>query len=358
VFQVAALSALWFAAAVAAESAPLRVFTADLLIVGGTESGCAAAVQAARMGVKSILLVNDIDWLGGQFTAEALGAIDENRARSGTNEIPFPRSGLFQEITARIEADNRRTYGHPRPGNTVVATTCRAAATEKLFRELLQPFVASGQLRIINGFAPSKAELSKDGRVLQAIHFQPVGRDGQSFAVRATMTIDASDWGEAIQAAGAEFEFGPDLKDKYGEPSAPTDRDKYPTTDMNPITWCVVVIESDKNQPIPKPEGYDERRYLLTTNATLADHEQLGWKHKKLFTPPGPEQLYRARRLVDRHFPGVKTDRDVILLNWPIQNYPLDRLPQHVVDSLEQDEAGASRKNIVRMTRHDERAFV
>jgi hypothetical protein len=34
---------------------------ADLLIVGGTESGCAAAVQAARMGVKRIVLVNDID---------------------------------------------------------------------------------------------------------------------------------------------------------------------------------------------------------------------------------------------------------------------------------------------------------
>ncbi len=32
---------------------------ADLLIVGGDESGCAAAVQAARLGVKDIVLVND-----------------------------------------------------------------------------------------------------------------------------------------------------------------------------------------------------------------------------------------------------------------------------------------------------------
>ena len=48
---------------------------ADLLIVGGTESGCAAAVQAARMGVKKIILVNDIEWLGGQFSAEALMAM-------------------------------------------------------------------------------------------------------------------------------------------------------------------------------------------------------------------------------------------------------------------------------------------
>ena len=31
----------------------------DLLIVGGTESGWAAAIQAARMGVASITIVHD-----------------------------------------------------------------------------------------------------------------------------------------------------------------------------------------------------------------------------------------------------------------------------------------------------------
>jgi heterodisulfide reductase subunit A-like polyferredoxin len=50
----------------------------ELLIVGGTESGCAAAIQAARMGVRSIVLVSDTKWLGGQFSTEALVAIDES----------------------------------------------------------------------------------------------------------------------------------------------------------------------------------------------------------------------------------------------------------------------------------------
>lgn len=332
------------------EAQPAHLET-DLLIVGGTESGCAAAVQAARMGVKSIVLVNDTDWLGGQFTSEALGAIDENRARSGTNEVPFPRSGLFCELTDRIKADNRRMFGHPRPGNTVVAMTCRAATTEKLFRGLLQPFVDAGQLQIISNFAPAGAELSDDRRVLRAVRFEPVERNKPALLVNAKLTIDASDWGDAIQAAGAEFEFGPDLQEKYGEPSAPTNREAYPITEMNPITWCLVIVESDQEQPIPRPQGYDDRKYWLSTAATFDDHEKLGWTHKPFFRPPPPEQLYRARRLVDRHFPGVKADRDVILLNWPTQNYPLDHLPQHVVDALEKDEAGASRKNIVQMTR-------
>lgn len=183
------------------------------------------------MGVKSIVLVDDIDWLGGQFTAEALGAIDENRARSGTNEIPFPRSGLFQEITDQIEEDNRRTYGHPRPGNTVVATTCRAAATEKLFRELLQPFVVSGQLRIINGFAPSKAELSEDSRVLKALHFQSLGRNGESFAVRAALTIDASDWGKRFNRRERSSSSGRTSKtNTVSRPRRPTVRNSRSPT--------------------------------------------------------------------------------------------------------------------------------
>ena len=329
-----------------------KAIEADLMIVGGTESGVAAAIQAARQGVRSIVLVNDIDWLGGQFTAEALGAIDENRAKSGTNETPFPRSGLFKELLDRIETHNAAKYGQPRPGNTVVKSTCRAADAEKLFQQMVQPYVTSGQLRIMSGFYPTKAELAANGDRLVGLHFQPTGK-GEPFTVRAKITIDASDWGEAIRASGAEYEYGPDLKSKYNEPSAPIDRVKYPLTDMNPITWCLVVEETADEKPIPKPDRYDERRYLQTTRLTTADYKTLGWPHKRVFGPdwPPPEVIYRGRRLVDAHGLKLKTDRDVILLNFPQQNYPLDQLPQGVVDALEKLEAGSSKKNIVQMSR-------
>ncbi|MBL8800156.1 MAG: FAD-dependent oxidoreductase [Planctomycetia bacterium] len=336
-----------------ANTADLKVVETDLLIVGGTESGVAAAIQAARQGVRSIVLVNDIDWLGGQFTAEALGAIDENRGRSGTNDVPFPRSGLFKELLDLIEAQNTAMYGQPRPGNTVVKTTCRAADTEKLFRRMVEPYVQSGRLRIISGFYPTGAEHADSGKRLTGLRFGPVAGNAEGFTVRAKLTIDASDWGEAIQVSGAEYEFGPDLQSKYREPSAPTDRGKYPLTDMNPITWCVVIEEASEEKPIAKPERFDERCYLLSTRLTADDYRQVGWTHKRLFSPdwPPPEVIYRGRRLVDRHSGGVKADRDVILLNFPPQNYPLDRLPQRVIDALEKNEAGSSQKNIVQMTR-------
>jgi hypothetical protein len=70
---------------------------ADLLIVGGNESACAAAVQAARLGVKKIVLVNDIEWLGGQFSAEGVGCPDEWTSVNG-RRVNFPRSGIYSEV--------------------------------------------------------------------------------------------------------------------------------------------------------------------------------------------------------------------------------------------------------------------
>ncbi|MCA9206544.1 MAG: FAD-dependent oxidoreductase, partial [Planctomycetales bacterium] len=86
--------AVWPGVASAADEVTREV---DLLVVGGSESAVAAAVQAARLGVPRIAIVNDIAWLGGQFTAEGLGAVDEWTIYHGRRE-PFPRSGLFLEI--------------------------------------------------------------------------------------------------------------------------------------------------------------------------------------------------------------------------------------------------------------------
>ena len=305
----------------------------DLLIAGGTESGCAAAIQAARLGVASITLVNDIKWLGGQFTAEALVAIDENRGPQGYGHgVPFPRSGLFKEVIDRIEAINLEKYGVARPGNTRVITTCRPADAEQAFRDLLQPYVDRGQVKIISNHFP--VSCSVENNRLKTVRFRSTDPNAGVLTIRAKLTIDASDWGDVIKAAGANYEFGPDLQSKYGEPLAPTSREDYPLTDMNPITYCLVLVEGDGFEPIARPPGYDPRSY--DDNAY----------------PKDPLQIYASRRLVDHYtFKQIKHP-DVLLLCFPTFDYPLDVLPQAVVDALEAAEPGASKKNIVQMTRH------
>ncbi len=319
---------------ISARSAHAREIAADLLVVGGTESGCAAAVQAARMGVRRIVLVNDIEWLGGQFSAEGLVAIDENRAPThGKWEIPFPRSGLFLEVMDRLEAHNEAAYGRRRPGNTIVLTTCMPSAANRVFHELLAPYVESGQITVVSHMAPVAAETSEEGSRLTAVQFESTQGGEDQLTVRAKLTIDASDWGDVIRLSGAAYEFGPDLKSKYHEPLAPERREGYPLTDMNPITYNLLLEETEEYEPIPKPAGYDPRNY--------AAHAY----------PKDPLWIYPRRRVIDHYaYPEIEHP-DVLLLCYAPFDYPLDVLPGPVAEALERGEAGASKKNIVELTR-------
>ena len=307
------------------------IHSTDLLIVGGTESGVAAAIQAARMGVKSITLVNDIEWLGGQFSAESLASIDENRGPDGYGHgVPFPRSGLFKEAIERIEAVNLEKYGEPRPGNTRCITTGRPVDSARVFREMLQPYIDSGQVTLRSYFRPVRGVVSS-GR-LRSIHFESTTDNGAVLDVMAEAVIDATDWGDVVKLAGAAYEYGPDLKATYDEPLAPELREGYPLTDMNPITYCMVIEETDDYTPIPEPAGYDPRNYR--------DH---GY-------PKDPLWLYPTRRLVDRYNFEKVTHPDVLLMCFPAFDYPVDVWTQGVADALEATEPGASKKNIVDLT--------
>lgn len=309
----------------AAAGMETTVIDADLLVVGGTESGCAAAVQAARMGVKRIVLVNDIEWLGGQFSAEALGAIDENRAHGYDGTVPIPRSGIFREVIEGIEQNNAARFGGVRrPGNTRVITTSRPVHSQQVFQELLAPYERTRQLRRFSNYHVESVTLM--GRRVTAVTFQS-SVSPHRLTVRARMTIDASDWGDVIKGAGAEWDAGVDAKSDFDEPSAPESVEF--SGDLNPITWCMIVEEQTEEALIPKPAGYDPRYFT----------GQWGWIDEAFIST--------ARRLV--HGSGFDSfkSHDVLLINSPPVDYPLDVYPADVAARLEATEIGASKKNFV-----------
>ncbi|QDU07682.1 FAD-dependent oxidoreductase [Gimesia aquarii] len=352
--------------------AEVKELKCDLLIVGGTESGWAAAIQAARLQVKSITLVLDGEWLGGQYTEQALACVDENK---GTGKVgwgvdwhpmkrSFHRSGLFKELMDRIEAFNTQKYGTPMPGRPYHGpSTFRPAEAQVIFREMLQPYIDSGQVRLITRRYPVKADVNRQKQhpQLMGLWFAPVGSEKPDLHCTARLTIDASDWGEAIQVSGTEFEFGADPQSRYNEPSAPLDTSNYPANEMNPITWAMIVEESDKDSPIPKPKRYDDRNFVRTSKLSLSKMKQLQWDRPvRLGSIPhwpdagkaSPRQLsiFTVRRIVDGY--TSLDHKTSILLNYMLgQDYPLERLPHHVIEALEETEPGASKKNIVLMNR-------
>lgn len=292
------------------------VVQADLLIVGGTESGCAAAVQAVRQGVTNICLVNDIAWLGGQFSAEALGAIDENRADDYNGTVPWPRNGLYREVYDRIRSLNAAKFnGVEAPGNARVNITALPCDSEQVFREILAPYEADGRIVRYSNYAPTAALTNAAGNTLEGVRFESVSGTGEVLTVHAPITIDASDWGDVIRLSGAAYEYGPDTQSAYGEPQAPTTA--YPATDMNPITFGLIIEETATNQLIAMPTGYNARDFTVGTWTGVMT----------------PARVYTDRRLVDAVAYGLNHP-DVILINNPHIDYPLDVLPDSVVAAL------------------------
>ncbi len=337
-----------------------RVVDTDLLVVGGNESAVAAAVQASRLGVKNVVLVNDIDWLGGQFSAEGVGNVDEWTTVNG-KRVEFPRSGMFLQVVAVIHELNRDRYGRPEPGNSFCARlTIEPGAAQGIFRRLVEPELSSNVLTIEERFVPVSVRV--DGSRVASVTF---ARGIDQLEVRAKLTIDASDWGDVIRLSGAKYSAGPDPKSRFNEPSAPDIIDESNRREMNPLTYCVVVrgksAAEDHTAMIPVPPGFDARRYLGVSKETREQYQQLGWPKKTLFmNVPAfadtahaagpyspPVNVYTHRRVVDAVHLNLPFEKECLFFNWPVQDYPLDVWPKSVADALESREKGASKKNIV-----------
>ena len=317
---------------------------ADLLIVGGNESACAAAIQAARLGVEKIVLVNDIDWLGGQFSAEGVGCLDEWIVVEG-KRTHFPRSGLFLEMVRKIRAHNTAEYGKACPGNAFCGTeTIEPKAAMTIFERWLAEH--ADHVRVLSGWEPT--QVTEDASRVTGVRFQrPDGSKAGELMVRAKLTLDASDWGDVIRLSGAKYGAGPDLKARFGEPSAPAAFDEAGSQEMNPISYCVVLRETQgRDATVPRPASYDARSFAsLDRIPPWVDSDMSAG----IYSPSG-NSPYTHRRLVDRWHNGFAPGTEATFINYPVQDYPLCQLPQRVVDALEKTEPGASKKNIVDLT--------
>jgi hypothetical protein len=92
--------------AVAAALRPVAAadLSADLLIVGGGARGTAAAIEASRLGVKTVM-GEETTWLGGMLSAAGVSASDEN------HHLPY---GIWGEFREKLY----RPYGGPKAVET------------------------------------------------------------------------------------------------------------------------------------------------------------------------------------------------------------------------------------------------
>lgn len=336
-----------------------EIVTCDLLIAGGNESAVSAAVQASRLGVQKVLLVSDLQWLGGQFSSEGVGNVDEWTTVNG-KRTEFPRSGMFLEVARAIEQVNLLKHGHKAPGNSFCARlTIEPAEAAKIFEQLTEPEVRSGRLRIERGWVVESSE-ARDGKISGVVF----ARGSAKLRVKPRLTIDASDWGDIIRTSNSRWSSGPDAKSRFGEPSAPDTITAANRNEMNPLSYCVVLKGGANPAQVPKPKHYDEKKYYGVSRETRKLFDAVGWTRGVLFMGVSafedtthaagpyspPVNIYTHRRLVDSVHLGMPFEKEKLFCNWPVQDYPLDVWPKHVADALEATEKGAATKPLPGLT--------
>jgi hypothetical protein len=226
----------------------------DLLIVGASVGGCACALAACQAGLK-VILSEECDWIGGQFTSQATppdehGWIEE-----------FGCTRTYREFREKVRQYYREHYpltleahANPllNPGNGWVSPLC---AEPKVFlavlQEMLAPFVSSGQLTILLNHRAMTAQY--DDKKVYSITLQ--NEAAETLEVKARYFVDATETGELLPLTQTAWVSGAESRLETGEPSAPLLADPH---NNQAFSMCFALsYHEGQDHTIAKPQDYE-----------------------------------------------------------------------------------------------------
>lgn len=189
--------------------------TYDVVVYGGTSAGVAAAVQAARMG-KRVVLIEPTAHLGG-LSSGGLGFTDLGNPNvvGGISREFYHRLYLHYQQDAswthQSKASFEKTGGQgvrAMDAERQLMWTFEPGVAEKVFDDLVKeanvPVIRKARLDLKNG-------VTKSGARIESIRME----DGRVFAAKAF--IDASYEGDLMAKAGVKFTLGREANSQYGE---------------------------------------------------------------------------------------------------------------------------------------------
>lgn len=217
--------------------------TVDVLVIGGTTSGTAAAIAAARQGV-STLVVEPTPMLGGMLSAQGVSAID------GNHHMP---SGLWNEFREAL----RSRYGGAAALATgwVSNTQFEPHVADSIFKAMA---AAEPRLEVLHGYAVDK--VYRRGRKVTGARFSDAS--GGRLEVTARITIDATDLGDALPLSGTAYRIGMDARADTGEALAPDAANDI----VQDLTYVAILKDYGKgaDKTISRPEGYDPAEFAAS----------------------------------------------------------------------------------------------
>ena len=237
----------------------------DVLVLQATPGGIAAAISAARLGQR-VLLLERTAYIGG-LPANGLGATD-----IGTRELA---GGFYKEYVDSINSYYVRRYGagSVQAKHAEMGFKFEPKAATAVFEAMLasQPNV---ELLTMAQFDPLPTNVQKSGQAIVSIAVLD-RKTGQTKRYAAKQFIDASYEGDLVGAAGAPFVTGREGRSEYGESMAGKIykawkagvQEQYSTgeadTTIQAYNYRLCITDSLPNAlPFAKPSTYKREEYI------------------------------------------------------------------------------------------------
>ncbi|MEG4515773.1 MULTISPECIES: FAD-dependent oxidoreductase [unclassified Microcoleus] len=244
---------------------------ADVLVVGGGTGGTAAAVQAARRGVKTIL-VSEFPWLGGMLTSAGVCAPDGN-------ELAAFQTGLWGAFLRELQQRQR--------GGLDWGWVSFFTYDPRIGAEIFADWVKC--LPNLHWISGQKAhDVLYEADRISGVRFA-------DFTVSAKITLDATELGDLLALAEVGHRWGWEFQAEWGEPSAPIgSNDLTESYSVQAPTWVAIMQDFGKGAAgpeIPAPPLDNPDRFIGAWDGYT------------------PEQFLNYGRL-----PG-----GLLMINWPIR---------------------------------------
>ena len=311
-----------------------RERAADVVIIGGGLGGCAAALAALRAG-KTVIMTEPTDWVGGQLTSQAVPPDEHPWIEM------FGANASYMALRRGIRAYYRRNYPLTteargrialNPGNGSVSRLCHEPKVAlAVLTEMLAPYASSGKLLVMLDHDVRKADVEGD-RVKSVTVYDR--RTNDETVLVAPYFLDATEMGDLLPLAGAEFVVGYESREETGDDRHPL---QAQPSNQQSFTCCFAMDYLEgQDHTIDKPAEYAFWRDYTPDLKPSWPGKLFGDStdpptlraRKFAFDPSGKgDGFWVYRRILDASnftpgaFPGGTT-----LVNWPQNDYWLGNL--------------------------------
>jgi hypothetical protein len=232
----------------------------DVIVAGAGTGGWAAAIQAARMGAR-VLLLEETDWIGGQMSCAGVTSMDED---SVWMKFPVRERGLYREFHESMVTYYQTLDKDPFAAYYSYPDQLEGGYEPKAARAVLYGFIKEARERGATLDVSLRTRVvavkkSDDVVVGATVEFG----EAQRKDIACKVLVDATEYGDVIPLTGARYRVGNVTSDKLD-----------PAALVQDHTWTAVLREYPGGVPEhlrieTPPPGYETgaaRRYKKYAN--------------------------------------------------------------------------------------------